>query len=242
LRMPENNREETIRGCSGPCQTGGNSREASTEMVARIVGESVAVKQAVLEHAELMRAIAATGERIAQALRRGHKVFFFGNGGSAADAQHLAAELVGRFQGEREALPGIALTANTSTMTAISNDYSYEVVFARQLQALGSFGDVAVGISTSGKSPNVLAALRAARGKGMVTVGMTGSRGGALGDLADYCLQVPSDQVPRIQEAHILIGHILCALVEKSLRAAANSTPAAELRSAEESKLSLSPK
>jgi D-sedoheptulose 7-phosphate isomerase len=139
----------------------------------------------------------------------------FGNGGSAADAQHLAAELVGRYQHERRALPALALTANTSTLTAIGNDYSYERVFARQLEALGSPGDVAVGISTSGKSPNVLSAMRTAKEIPVTTVGMTGMQGGDLAGLADYCICVPSEQTPRIQEGHILIGHILCEVIEQ---------------------------
>jgi len=176
---------------------------------------SVALKQALLEDQKLIQTIAEVAEAMSRVLADGHKLFFFGNGGSAADAQHLAAELVGRYQQERRALPALALTANTSTLTAIGNDYSYERVFARQLEALCSPGDVAVGISTSGKSPNVLSAMRAAKEIPVTTVGMTGMRGGELAALSDYCICVPSEQTPRIQEAHILIGHILCEVIEQ---------------------------
>jgi D-sedoheptulose 7-phosphate isomerase len=176
---------------------------------------SVSLKQALLENQKLIQTIADVAEGMSRALADGHKLFFFGNGGSAADAQHLAAELVGRYQHERRALPAIALTANTSTLTAIGNDYSYERVFARQLEALCSPGDVAVGISTSGKSPNVLSAMRSAKEISLTTVGMTGMRGGELAALSDYCICVPSEQTPRIQEAHILIGHILCEIIEQ---------------------------
>lgn len=152
-----------------------------------------------------------------RAIEGGKKVFFFGNGGSAADAQHLAAELVGRFDRERRALPAIALTTDTSALTAISNDYSYEVVFARQLEGLGSSGDIAVGISTSGRSASVLRGIGAAKKVGAITVGMTGLPGTELSALADYCICVPSDRTARIQEAHILIGHILCKIIDEGL-------------------------
>ena len=191
----------------------------STPVHRIIVGSlqaSVALKQALLENEKLIQTIAEVAEAMSRALAEGHKLFFFGNGGSAADAQHLAAELVGRYQHERRALPALALTANTSTLTAIGNDYSYERVFARQLEALGSPGDVAVGISTSGKSPNVLSAMRTAKEIPVTTVGMTGMRGGDLAGLVDYCICVPSEQTPRIQEGHILIGHILCEVIEQN--------------------------
>ena len=195
-------------------------KQLSATIDQRIVNglqESLAVKRAILENRQLVEAIAVLGAALAGALRSGRKVFFFGNGGSAADAQHLAAELAGRYLRERSALPGLALTTNTSCLTAIANDYGYDFVFARQLQAIGSRGDVAVGISTSGNSPSVLRAVEAARGMGMITVGMTGAGGGKLKPLADYCLCVPSDRTPRIQEAHILVGHILCEIVEEEL-------------------------
>ena len=184
-------------------------------MIVNSLQASVALKQALLEDQKLIQTIAEVAEAMSRALADGHKLLFFGNGGSAADAQHLAAELVGRYQQERRALPALALTANTSTLTAIGNDYSYERVFARQLEALCSPGDVAVGISTSGKSPNVLSAMRAAKEIPVTTVGMTGMRGGELAALSDYCICVPSEQTPRIQEAHILIGHILCEVIEQ---------------------------
>ena len=184
-------------------------------MIVNSLQASVALKQALLEDQKLIQTIAEVAEAMSLALADGHKLLFFGNGGSAADAQHLAAELVGRYQQERRALPALALTANTSTLTAIGNDYSYERVFARQLEALCSPGDVAVGISTSGKSPNVLSAMRAAKEIPVTTVGMTGMRGGELAALSDYCICVPSEQTPRIQEGHILIGHILCEVIEQ---------------------------
>lgn len=185
------------------------------QMIVSSLQASVALKQALLEDQKLIQTIAEVAEAMSRALADGHKLLFFGNGGSAADAEHLAAELVGRYQHERRALPALALTANTSTLTAIGNDYSYERVFARQLEALCSPGDVAVGISTSGKSPNVLSAMRAAKEIPVTTVGMTGMRAGELAALSDYCICVPSEQTPRIQEGHILIGHILCEVIEQ---------------------------
>lgn len=152
-----------------------------------------------------------------EALRRGNKILFAGNGGSAADAQHLAGELVSRFNYDRPGLPAFALTTDTSVLTAIGNDYGYEHLFARQLEAVGVQGDVFIGISTSGRSPNVLNALRVARDKGLVTVGFTGRKGGDMPHLCDYCLQVPSDATPRIQEGHISLGHTLCWLIERAL-------------------------
>ena len=141
----------------------------------------------------------------------------FGNGGSAADAQHIAAEFVGRFQIERTPLPALALTVNTSALTGIGNDYAYENVFSRQIEALGSAGDVAVGISTSGKSPNVLRALAVAKAKGLVAVAFSGRFGSKLQEVSHYCLCVPSEETPRIQESHILIGHIISQLTETEL-------------------------
>jgi D-sedoheptulose 7-phosphate isomerase len=162
-------------------------------------------------------AIAAAGHVLLKACRAGRQAIFFGNGGSAADAQHLAAELVGRFAFDRPALPAIALTVNTSILTAIANDYGYDRVFARQIEALGRRGDVAVGLSTSGNAANVVEGLRAARRKGLVTIGMTGAGGGRVNRVADFCIRVQSDATPRIQEMHILIGHIWCELVEDAL-------------------------
>lgn len=178
------------------------------------IDESVRVKTALRKSADL---IVTMSRIVAECLEGGGKVLFFGNGGSAADAQHLACELAGRFYLDRPSLPAMALSVNTSSLTAIGNDYGYEHVFARQLEGIAKAGDVAVGISTSGNSPNVLRALEKAREMNLVTVGFTGRGGGRLKDLVDHCLQADSDETPRIQESHILAGHILCELVEREL-------------------------
>jgi D-sedoheptulose 7-phosphate isomerase len=190
---------------------------AADRLVAQSLQESIAVKQELLGDEEYHRQVNALGHAMAQALSSGHKVIFFGNGGSAADAQHLAAELTGRYMMERRALAALTLTANTSSLTAIGNDYSYEMVFALQIEALGFPGDLAVGISTSGKSANVLRALEVARSKRMTTAALTGKTGGELLSAVDYCIRIPSSCTPRIQEAHILTGHILCEIVEQEL-------------------------
>ncbi|MBN1353916.1 MAG: D-sedoheptulose 7-phosphate isomerase [Candidatus Omnitrophica bacterium] len=148
------------------------------------------------------------------AIKKGGKLIVFGNGGSAADSQHMAAELVGRFKKERKALPAIALTTNSSILTALANDYDYGLTFARQVEALGKAGDVAIGISTSGKAANVIDAIAKAKKLGLTTIGLTGKDGGHLKDLADLPIVVESDDTPRIQEAHILIIHVLCELIE----------------------------
>ncbi len=152
-----------------------------------------------------------------EALRNGNKILFAGNGGSAADAQHLAGELVSRFNYDRPALPAFALTTDTSVLTAVGNDYGYVQVFARQIAGVGTAGDVFIGISTSGNSPNILQAFRVAREKGLITVGFTGSSGGEMPALCDHCLNVPSDSTPRIQEGHIVLGHIICCLIEQAM-------------------------
>ena len=183
------------------------------------------VDAALREGAELRLSVAAhCGEAIVAAaaaiencLRRDGKVFFFGNGGSAADAQHLAAEFTGRFQLERRALAAIALTTDTSALTAIGNDYGFAAVFARQLEALGRAGDVAVAISTSGTSPNIVAAVAACRQIGIQTIGLTSSRGAEFGRSVDLPILVPSPHTARVQECHITIGHLLCELVEQAL-------------------------
>lgn len=151
------------------------------------------------------------------ALRAGRKLLFCGNGGSAADAQHWAGELVSRFHYDRPGLPAIALTTDSSILTAIGNDYGYERVFARQVEALGVAGDVLVAISTSGNSPNVVAAIEAARGQGLATIGFTGQGGGRMAALCDVCIRIPSTSTPRIQEGHEVLGHALCALIEATL-------------------------
>ncbi len=150
-------------------------------------------------------------------IRNGGKALIFGNGGSAADSQHIVAELVGRFKKERAAIAAIALTTNTSTLTAIGNDYGYDVTFLRQVEALGLKGDVAIGLSTSGGSKNVLAALKGAKSLGLKTIGMTGAGGGVMKDVCDILITVKSKNTPRIQESHILIGHIMCELIEGEL-------------------------
>jgi D-sedoheptulose 7-phosphate isomerase len=182
-----------------------------------IIRESLSVKQAILNDSGLIQTVATVGVEMSRALHVGRKVIFFGNGGSAADAQHIAAELVGRFLRERRALPALALTTNSSSLTAIGNDYSYERIFSRQVEAFGAAGDVAIGISTSGKSPNVIEGIRTAKKIGLVTGGLTGRCGRGLAEVADYCLRVPSESTPRIQEPHTLIGHILCQIIDESL-------------------------
>lgn len=181
------------------------------------------IEKRFLEHLEVAEAVLKSGilqqiRTIAgvmrEALASGHKVLFCGNGGSAADSQHLAAEFVGRFQKERGALPAIALTVDTSILTAVGNDYGFEQVFARQVEALAQAGDVLVGISTSGNSPDVVNAVEAARARGVYCVGMTAAGGGRLAALCDECIAVPAKVTARAQEMHILIGHILCELVE----------------------------
>jgi D-sedoheptulose 7-phosphate isomerase len=187
------------------------------QRVGMLIEASIATKQSLLESADLLKTVAKVSEILVNALRQGNKVLLFGNGGSAADAQHIAAELVGRFAFDRPALPALALSVNSSCLTAIGNDYGYEKVFSRQLEALGRSGDVAIGISTSGNSPNVLWAMSTAKKIGLHTIALTGSRGGNLKAAVDHCICVPSDETPRIQECHILIGHIVSELVESEI-------------------------
>jgi D-sedoheptulose 7-phosphate isomerase len=175
---------------------------------------------------ECLPALTAASDALVSAYRAGHKALFFGNGGSAADAQHLAAEFLGRYLRHRDPLPALALNANSSAVTAISNDYGYEQVFARQLQALAAPGDVAVGISTSGNSASVIQALMCARRKGLFTIALTGRSGGRLHGLVDVLIAVPSEETPRIQECHILVGHALCDAVEQAV-AVQHAAPAA---------------
>ena len=174
--------------------------------------------------AECLPAMTRAADALISAYLSGRKAIFFGNGGSAADAQHLAAEFVGRYLRERAAMPALALNANSSAVTAIGNDYGYAEVFARQLEALSVAGDVAVGISTSGNSPNVIQGLRTARRLGLATIGLTGASGGAMRELVDVLIAAPTPETPRIQECHILIGHSLCDAVEQAVMAA-HATP-----------------
>jgi len=185
--------------------------------VTREIQASVAVKQQILADAVFMRQVTDMGHLLIDRYEAGHKLLIAGNGGSAADAQHIAAEFVSRFNFDRPGLPAMALTTDTSILTAVGNDYGYDQLFRRQIEANGQRGDVFLGISTSGNSPNILKALEAARLKGITTFGLTGITGGKMRDLCDYCLCVPSADTPRIQEAHILIGHTLCAMVELAL-------------------------
>ena len=189
--------------------------KSSTDLIEKLAADSVRVKTAFFKDNAPQIAKAATS--VAAAFRQGRKVLLFGNGGSAADAQHIAAEFVGRFIPDRRPLPAISLATDTSALTALGNDYGYNTVFSRQVEALGVSGDVAIGISTSGNSPNVIEALDAARAKGLLTIGFTGEGGGKMPGHADILFCVPSRVIPRIQEAHLTLSHILCELVDREL-------------------------
>jgi D-sedoheptulose 7-phosphate isomerase len=182
-----------------------------------ILKESEGVKEELRRKTSELEKIEKVSKLIVEALKNGKKVILFGNGGSAADAQHIACELAGRFKLERRGLPAIALTTNTSVLTAIANDYGYEQVFSRQVEGIMERGDIVIGISTSGKSPNVIEGIKVAKERGAFTVGLTGHEGGRLEEAADICIRVPSNDTPRIQEVHITIGHIICQLVEENL-------------------------
>jgi len=182
-----------------------------------ILKESVRVKEELRRKTSELEKIEKVSKLIVDALKNGKKVILFGNGGSAADAQHIACELAGRFKLERRALPAIALTTNTSVLTAIANDYGYDQVFSRQVAGIVVRGDIVIGISTSGKSSNVIEGIKAAKERMAFTVGFTGREGGRLEEAVDICIKVPSNDTPRIQESHIMIGHIICQLVEESL-------------------------
>jgi D-sedoheptulose 7-phosphate isomerase len=185
--------------------------------VSKSIEASIAVKQRLLGSTELVSTVAKVSEILVDALDQGNKVLLFGNGGSAADAQHIAAEFIGRFAFDRPALPAFALSVNTSCVTAIGNDYGFDLVFSRQIEALGRPGDVAIGISTSGNSPNVLRGVSAAQKMGLYTIALTGQTGGKLKNVVDSCICVPSNETPRVQECHILIGHIISELVEQTI-------------------------
>ena len=185
--------------------------------VSELIEVSIATKQSLLQCQKAVSTIAKVSKLLIDALRQGNKVLLFGNGGSATDAQHIAAELVGRFAFDRPALPALALSVNSSCVTAIGNDYGFDRVFSRQLEALGRPGDVAIGISTSGDSLNVQNAMSAAKKIGLHTVALTGLTGGSLRNMVDHCICVPSNETPRIQECHILIGHIISQLVEREI-------------------------
>ncbi|EDO7695048.1 D-sedoheptulose 7-phosphate isomerase [Campylobacter coli] len=179
--------------------------------------ESILVKEQILKDENLITLIKNASLEVIKAYKNGNKTLLAGNGGSAADAQHIAGEFVSRFYFDRPGIASIALTTDTSILTAIGNDYGYENLFARQVQAQGVKGDVFIGISTSGNSKNILKALEICKQKGIISIGLSGASGGAMNELCDYCIKVSSTCTPRIQEAHILIGHIICAIVEEEL-------------------------
>ena len=188
-----------------------------TQAIAAQLRETADNLRTMSEDAALHAAMARVARACIEALRKGNKILFAGNGGSAADAQHLAGELLSRFHYDRPGLPAFSLSTDTSVLTAIGNDYGYEQLFSRQIEAVGYEGDVFFAISTSGRSPNILKALRVARDKGLITVGLTGRGGGELPGLCDHCLNTPSDSTPRIQEGHIAMGHTICLLIERQL-------------------------
>lgn len=184
------------------------------DLICKLIKGSIETKQKVLQDETLLHTIENVSRATIKALKDGNKILFCGNGGSAADAQHLAAEFSGRFYLNRKALPAEALHVNTSYLTAVANDYSFDVIYARLIEGIGVKGDVLVGLSTSGNSTNIIKAFEAAREKEMITVAFTGESGGKMKDMADYLINVPSTVTPRIQESHILIGHVICEIVE----------------------------
>ena len=184
------------------------------KQIKNIISDSIKVKQLLLEDEKTLTKILEASHKILHSLQNGGIIYFCGNGGSAADAQHLAAEFSGRFYQDRKALPAEALHTNTSYLTAVANDYSYDVVYSRLMHGVGHPQDVLIGISTSGNSKNIVLALEEAKKIGMATIGLTGSKGGIMKDICDINLAMPSEDTPRIQECHIMIGHIICQMVE----------------------------
>lgn len=182
-----------------------------------IIRSSIDTKEKIINDPILLDTISKVVEKVTAAFESGHRVYFCGNGGSAADAQHLAAEFSGRFYTDRKALPAEALHCNSSYLTAVGNDYGYDLVFARLIEGIGQKGDVLIGLSTSGNSPNILKAFEVAAKNGLTTIGFTGSTGGKMKPLSHFLINVPSDDTPRIQESHITIGHIICQLVEEAI-------------------------
>ena len=187
------------------------------EQIKKIIAASIETKQQLLNDTAVHQRLADVVAVISKAFLEGNKVLFCGNGGSAADAQHLAAEFSGRFYKDRKALPAEALHCNTSYLTAVANDYSYDVIYARLVDGIGVKGDVLLGFSTSGNSVNIIKAFETAKEKGIITIGFTGERGGEMKNISDYLFNVPSNDTPRIQESHILLGHIICQLVEEKV-------------------------
>ena len=186
------------------------------EKIKNIIQASIDVKQQILENDAMIETIIKVVDVVSAGLRGYNRVYFCGNGGSAADAQHLAAEFSGRFYKDRKALPAEALHCNTSYLTAVANDYSYDMIYSRMIDGIGHKGDVLIGLSTSGNSANIIKAFEVAKEKGITTIGFTGLTGGAMKSVSDYLLNVPSTDTPRIQESHIMIGHIICELVEEA--------------------------
>jgi D-sedoheptulose 7-phosphate isomerase len=198
------------------------------EKIKQLIEASIETKQQVLQDETLLGTVSSIVDAIVSALQAGKRLYFCGNGGSAADAQHLAAEFSGRFYTDRKALPAEALHCNTSYLTAVANDYSYDVVYSRLVEGICQKGDVLVGLSTSGNSANIVKAFESAKAMGVITVGFTGLTGGVMKGLSDYLVNVPSTDTPRIQESHILLGHIVCQLAEERIFAAPQP-PAGEL-------------
>ncbi len=185
------------------------------EQIQQLIKASIDTKRQVLSNDGLLKIVANATDVIVSAFKAGNHVYFCGNGGSAADAQHLAAEFSGRFYKDRNALPAEALHCNTSYLTAVANDYSFDLIYARLIQGLGKEGDILFGLSTSGNSKNIVEAFKTAKSKNMITIGFTGETGGAMKELSDYLINIPSTDTPRIQESHMLLGHIICQLVEE---------------------------
>jgi len=191
--------------------------DLTSKYIAAQIAQAQEVMNAMARDAQLQAALANAAAACIEALKGGRKILLAGNGGSAADAQHIAGEFVSRFAFDRPGLAAVALTTDTSILTAIGNDYGYEKLFTRQVQALGQSGDIFIGYSTSGASPNVLSAFKEARSRGLVCIGMTGNRGGPMTELCDHLLAVPAKDTPKIQEGHLVLGHILCGLVENAI-------------------------
>ena len=185
------------------------------DKIKKIIKSSIDTKQSVLQNEGLLKTIDASVDVIVNAFRNGNRVYFCGNGGSAADAQHLAAEFSGRFYTNRKALPAEALHCNTSYLTAVANDYGFDEIYSRLIDGIGEGGDVLIGLSTSGTSANITKAFETAKKKEMITIGFTGKSGGNMKPLCDHLINIPSTDTPRIQESHIMVGHIICQLVEE---------------------------
>ena len=192
-----------------------NHLNSGMDKIREIIQASIDTKQELLQKEDLLQTIEMVTDVIVQAFRSGNRVYFCGNGGSAADAQHLAAEFSGRFYTDRKALPAEALHCNTSYLTAVANDYGYDTVYARMIDGIGQSGDVLVGLSTSGNSANIIRAFEMAKEKRMITIAFTGLTGGQMKPISDYLINIPSTDTPRIQESHIMVGHIICQLVEE---------------------------